>query len=564
MSPRVEISKRLVLLNSASGVLAKVINVSVQVWSIQYLLRRISDEEYALLPVLMGIILLMPLATSVLTAGLGRYVMVAYAKGDDRGVTQIVSTMFPILAAASLVLLVGGGLLAWHIDKVLDIPAGRLWDARGMMALLMFSVASKPVFSVFSVGIYVRQAYVRYNLMNVGNQLFRALLLFALLYGVSARVLWVVVANVVADKTLSIRIALFSRRMIPALRFKRREIQWRRARELLSFGGWNFLGALAYHLRQAVIPLILHKLATPLDVTVFHVGYLARHQIDQWTALLITPLHPVITGMHAIGAQERVRNVYTRGGRISLWAVLLLALPAIIYSKTIIYLYSARHADAAIVMSLSLACLALTAGTQMIWPLASATGRVRLTGASALISQLVVFACAAYVLKTLQWGAVGVVLTIFTVGLITSVAVIWPLGQRLAGITFGVFARQTLLPGLTPGCVASVVWVLLGIVWRPDSWGGLGACTLIGMIVYAGVLLTYCLEPLDRQDLARILTGIKSLRQGIAGQGAGGSAIRPVLNPGESMTAATDSDVQAISPPTGPTNRSVSRDEPLA
>ncbi len=512
MSPRVEISKRLLLINSASGALARIINVSVLLWLNQYLLRRISPEEFSLYPTLTSVILLMPLATSILTAGLGRYVLAAYARGDDRGVTQIVSTMLPILAVVSGLLLAGGWLFAWHIDEILTVPPDRLWDAQVMMALLMFSIAMQPIGSLFGVGIYVRQKYILYNMMNVSNQLFRAFLLFLLLYGISARVLWVVVANVIAEATLLTGTCIVSRRMIPALRFNVREIRWRCARELISFGGWSFLGSIAHHLRQTAIPLILNKTAALTDVTFFHVGFLARRQIDVWSHVMVTPLYPVMTGMHAMGAHERVRNVYTRGGRIALWVLLLPALPAIIYSQTIIRLYIGdQYADAGVVMALTLGCLPVTAGTYMLWPLASAVGRVRLAGVASLATQLAVIAGAFYMVVKLQGGAVGVALATFVVLTVASVAITWRLGQRLAKITFETYVRQTLLPGLTPGCVAAVAWVLLDIALRPGTWTGLGLCTLIGMVCYVAVLLAFCLEPQDKQDLTKIRARVMDL-----------------------------------------------------
>ena len=505
MNNRVEISKRLLLVNSASGALARIVNVSVLVWLNQYLLRRIGKEEFSLYPTLTSVILLMPLITSILTSGLGRYVLAAYAKGDDRGVTRIVSTMLPILTVVSGLLWAGGWLFAWHIDKILTIPPERLWDARIMMALLMFSIAMQPIGSVFGVGIYVRQKYILYNMMNVSNQLFRAFLLFALLYGISARVLWVVVANVVADFTLLAGTCVVSMRMIPALRFDAREIRWRPARELISFGGWSFLGNVAQHLRQTAIPLILNKTAPLAEVTLFYVGFLARRQIDAWSHVMVTPLYPVMTGMHAMGAHERVRNVYTRGGRIALWVLLLPVLPTIIYSQTIIRLYVGdQYADAGVVMVLTLGCLPVTAGTYMLWPLANAVGRVRLAGAVSLATQLTIIAGAFYMVVKLHWGAVGVALATFVVLTVASVGVTWRLGQKLANITFGTYVRQTLLPGLTPGCVGAAVWVLLDIAVRPETWTGLGLCTLIGTACYIAVLLGFCLEPQDRQDLTQI------------------------------------------------------------
>ena len=505
MSPRVEISKRLLAINSASGALARIINVSVLVWLNQYLLRRISAEEFALYPLLTGVILLMPLLTNVLTAGLGRYVMEAYAKGNDRGVTQIVSTMFPILTLASLLLLAGGGLFAWQIDKVLTIPPDRLWDARVMMTLLVVSVSLRVMFSPFGVGIYVRQKYILFNMMNVSNQLFRALLLFLLLYGVSARVLWVVVANVVAEITLLAGTRIVSMRMVPALRFDVRAIQWHYARELISFGGWTLLGSMAHHLRETAFPLILNKLATNTDVSLTYIGFMAKRQIDMWVGTMMTPLYPMVTGMHAIGAYARVRSAYTRGGRLALWMILLPALPAIIYSQTIIRLYIGnQYAEAGVVMAFTLASFVITAGGHMLWPVANAAGRVRLAGATALGTQVATVALAIYMVTELKWGATGVGVASFLIPSIVGVAVNWPLGQRLAKITFGDYVRLTLLPGLTPGCVASVVWVLLSVLFRPGSWVGLGVCTLAGAVCYGAVLLGFCLEPQDKQDLMKV------------------------------------------------------------
>ena len=127
--PRVEISKKLVLINSASSVITRLLSISVLIWLQQYLLKRITPEEYSLLPVLYSVMMFAPLVTTILTGGLGRYIVEAYARDDDERVTQIVSTMFPILCAAGVVLLSAGWTFAWYIDSVLNVaprtPLGR-------------------------------------------------------------------------------------------------------------------------------------------------------------------------------------------------------------------------------------------------------------------------------------------------------------------------------------------------------------------------------------------------------------------------------------------------------
>lgn len=537
MSPGIQISKRLVLVNSASSILAKMINVSVLIWLHQYLLSRISPEEYSLYAVLVSIVVLLPLLTTVLTGGIGRFVVAAYAKGDDREVTRIVSTMFPLLLVASIVLLAAGLVFSWYVDKVLSVAPHQVFEARIMMALLMVSVATRPPCAAFSVGLYVRQKFVLQNIIKVCSELLRLTLLFVLLFGISTRVLWVVVANVTAELCLAVVMVVISVRLVPALKFRLSEVRWELARELMSFGGWNFLAHAAARLRETAIPLILNRLATPMDVTVFYLGALPRRQIDQWTAVATIPLHPVVTGMHAVGAKARIQSIYLRGGRIGLWVVLAAAIPATIYAHLLIRLYVGNaFMDAATVMILTLAS-AVGGGCAMLWHVATATGRIRGAGVQSLVMQLGIIAATYYIVGVAGWGAVGAALARLVIGLVVTFVFWWPLGLALAEVTFSTWVRQTLVPGLMPACVAGVVWAALGIFVSPDTWSELGLCTAAGLLCYTVVLLAFCLEPQDKEDLSGIVTRMRTRLRGE--QAAPQQSRRPSAVPTDEEAAET-------------------------
>jgi hypothetical protein len=223
---KVEISKRLVIMNSASSLVTRLLSISVLIWLQQYLLKRITPEEYSLLPVLYSVMMFAPLITTILTSGLGRYITVAYAQGDDDEVTRICSTMFPILCAAGLVFLAGGWTFAWYIDSVLNIAPERLWDARIMMALLMFAAAVRLPLAPFGAGFFVRQKFVLENLIGVATEIFRLSVLFTLLFGVSTRILWVITASVIAEFLNLAVTRTISIRLVPAQRFKWSHIHW--------------------------------------------------------------------------------------------------------------------------------------------------------------------------------------------------------------------------------------------------------------------------------------------------------------------------------------------------
>lgn len=514
MNEKVPISKRLVFINSASSLAARAINITILVWLQQYLLLRISAEEYSIYPVLMAVMVFIPLLNPILTGGLGRYVVEAYAQDDQRRVTQIVSTMVPLLLGAGLLILIGGGAFAWNVHRVLTIAPDRIWDARVMMALLVFSAAIQLPLVPFGLGLYVRQKFILLNLINLAVQLLRAAILFVLLFGVSTRVLWVVVATVLANFSGYIIKTVVSLRLVPSLQFHFGEIRWNLVRSLTSFGFWNFITGLANTIYKSASPIILNKLATPIDVTCFHLGSLVYQQINQARILVSTPLQPVMTAMHAMGSGKRLRSTYLRGGRYALWLVMLMALPLMIYRQEVMQIYLHEkfqtYADSATVMLLLLLTFPMVLGNTMLWNIGYAKAQLRPIAWRVLLIQISNLALALYLVGVRGMGAVGSAWSSFGANFVGSVLLTWPLGCRLAEVTFRKWLQEALGLGLLPSVAGILVWVGLRVLVQPADWLTLGLCTAAGCVAYGVTLLLFCLQPYERKDLRRMLEMLRS------------------------------------------------------
>src|SRR6266404_9158908 len=97
---------RLLVINSASTLGERLVNLLLQIWLYQYLVKRISPEEYSLYPVLTSLFIFIPPLFGVLTAGFSRHTVQAHTREDDEGVTKLTSTMFPVMLAAGIGFLV--------------------------------------------------------------------------------------------------------------------------------------------------------------------------------------------------------------------------------------------------------------------------------------------------------------------------------------------------------------------------------------------------------------------------------------------------------------------------
>lgn len=503
---RVQISKKLVLVNIASSAAARALSMGALLWVQSFLVRRVSEEEMSLYWLLLSIIVIMPLVTSVLTSGLARYIVEAYAKGDQERVAQIVSTMFPVLLGAGVVIMAGGGVAAWYMDHFLKIAPAHLWDAQIMLGLMVFSFAIALPMAPFGVGLFVRQKFVLSNLIGVGGELLRVVLLFTLVLAVSPRVLWVVVASVSMSVMVLVLTQIFSRRALPLLVFRRSAIRWGMLHELTSFGVWSFVAQLADLIRTSAPALVLNLLATPYDMNCFGFGAVALVYIQQASGIVLAPLMPVVTAMHATGRQDRLRSLYLRGGRLALWVSLLISIPLMFFSQEFITLYAGKnYGPAAIIMPMMLAFFPLAYGHVMLSKIGIATATLGPIAVRSLILQAMNLALMIFLVYYWQLGAIGAAWSI-----LVTIGVFWPLfnyrlGLRMVGLDWKTWLRETIVPPFVPAVVAAGACLAMKLVPHHTTWLWFGSCMVAGMAVYAVITLAFCLRPADRDDLKHML-----------------------------------------------------------
>lgn len=507
--------RKRILTNCVSGGTQNVLSFGVALWMNQYLIKRISAGEYSLYPLILAVFAFMPLLNAVLTSGIGRFVTEAHAKHDDQEITRVASTMFPLLLGVATTLMVGGFLFARYVGAVLTIEPGRVQEAQIMLCLLVFSMSARLALAPFSLGLFVTQRFMALNALSLCSTVLRAILLLVLLIGISPRVLWVVVASVTADLVVLLTTTFVSTRLLPTLRFRRREIHWPLLRTLTTFGFWNTLAALAYLIRKSADPIILNKLATAPDVAAFYLGNLPDNQIDSTLQRATAPLQPAMVTFQATGRKDRIQELYLRGGRYGLWAALFVAVPLLVFRQELWSLYLggryAMYKDAATVMALLLLRHWIHYPNEMIFHVAYATNQVKPFAIRWMVAALVNLGLTIYFVHALQMGAVGSAMGTFIATVVWEPLVMWRLSMRLVNINFGKWFHDTAWLGSLPSILTVAFLMALKGLMHPVSWLDLSLIVASGCALYLGVLITFCLKPDERQGLLQVRHQLRSL-----------------------------------------------------
>ncbi len=517
MNSQVEISKRLVLINSTSAVLQRILSLGVLFWLQQHLIRKLDQPELALYYVVFALMMFVPLISMVLTSGLARFVIERRAQGDERGVVQVTSTAAPICLLISVIMLLIGFLVAINVQH-LNIADDLVRDARIMLAILVGNAALSTATMPFTVGLTVCQKFVWLHLIGLGAQILYTVTLLALMLGVSTRALWVPVA-MIPQMLFGLTVTIIvSRRLVPSLRFELSEFQRDLVRPLVSFGGWTMVarvmavgrevsGTLALNMLPAARP----EVARNTNASAFRQGALPESRIFPTILLPLTTTLPALTAMHAMGQIDRMRRTYYRLTRYVLWAYLFVALPLMVYHYEFWQLYTGNKYPAAGVVMTLLLCKAIAVFPQPVMAqVVAARARVRPMALRAIVIELTSIIAVVYAVAVHEVAAVGVAAVSLGVCLALHPLLMWTHALHLVDATFARWSRATLLPGVIPGLVALPVWLLLRHVANPESWIALGAQAAAGCVVFVAVLVIFCLEDSERADMAKILDRVRA------------------------------------------------------
>jgi len=384
-----------------------------------------------------------------------------------------------------------------------------------MFFLLVLPPGVRTILMPFLVGLQVKQRFVLLNVMGFCFELLRVGILFALLFGISTKVRWVVVAALPPALIEITFTFIVSRRLVPALRFRMSEIRRELILPILSFGRSVLIARAASVLREMTGPFLLNRLSTPVQVASYRMGSYVETRF--YPAILgpMLTVQPALTAMHAMGSDERLRRTYFRMTRYLLWVFLFFTVPGMVYHRELWDLYlgadivAAKCPEAGMVLVLLMGKSFFVFAQPVLAQVALAKAKAGAMALRVLAIEGSTVLVIWYLVAFEDMGSTGVALATLIVAAIGGPLLLWPFGLQLTGGRAGEFLRSTVLRGLIPAMCATPVWVGLWLMRSPQSWlEFLGFCAA-GWVVYAVVLLAFLLEPDEREDVGKLLAGLK-------------------------------------------------------
>lgn len=503
----VPVDKGLLLRNSASGVIAKVMNLAILVWLQQYLLSRIPAEEYSLYPLFTSVLMFMLIVKAVFTSGIARYLIAARTQDDASAIEEITSSTFALNVLIAILFLGLAVPAAANVEELLTIDAAYVADARRMMGIMVVSFALRLALASYESGLIVEQKFVLINVVALSVSVFRVALLVIFVVGVSPRVLWVVLATELSNIVSLVVFSILSRRAIPSLRFRISGVRTATLKKVLTFGSWAFVAQVANRIRTAADPIILNQFAGPVAVAVYYIGSLIPKNLFGITQHATQAVLPSMTALYETGQLQRLRSTYIRYGRVLSWAFFAVGTPIIALRKEIVVLYAGpEYATAAVVLVLLMAAEALEQAYSAMPRVAFAMAKMRKLSVLSVIAQIANLSLTIVLVAVFEFGAIGAAASTLAIRLSLEFSIFSVYGSRLVGLRYRTWFAEALLRGALPAAIAFPLMLLVRAYWPPTGWILVLVQSMIGLVVFCIVLYFLSATRQDRDDLSTLLS----------------------------------------------------------
>lgn len=500
---------RNLLTGTATKYVLLALNIVIGVLLMPFTMEHLGKAQYGLWMLIVSMTYYFQLLDLGYGSGIVRHITEADAKGDERGVNEVVSTFFVVYTGIGSLALLGAVLIAaFVIPRFPTIGPEHQRTAQLLMLILGVRVAVGFPMTVFGAVATSRQAFALNGSIAIASALASALATWIILIQGYGLVPLVSATTTVALVTY-IAYAASAKHVFPALRIRPSAFNRGRVREVTAFSAYVFLIDLAIQLGFNIDNLVIGGALGTAAVAVYAVAHRLTEYQRQLCNQLNGMLFPVVVRF-ASTAPDRLRHAAIEATRVGFGLVAGVTACLVGFAGLLVAAWMGDGFDEAVLplYLLALASVVLVVQQPLGNVLLSA-GRHRFVAAVAIGEALANVAISLALVRS--YGLAGVAFGTAAPVIAANLAILMPVACRTLGISYGRFLVET----SRPAAIALAPTVVLIVVLRSVTSAApsllevlaLGGCAAA---VYALTFVTLGLPPDVRsryvayaRDLAR-------------------------------------------------------------
>lgn len=252
-------SSRQMSINLISSIIAFAVNLGINFFLTPYLVRELGEESYGFIGLSMNFVQYGTIVTAALNSMSGRFISVAYHKGDKEKASWIFSSVLVADLVLAGFMLILSGVITYYLDWIVPVPENLVTTVKITFGITFLTFVISIVTSIFTTAAHIKNRVELNSVREVISNLFRVVLIVFLFTLFNAQLYFLALAGLGKGLLLLATSVRMKEKVLPDVEINIKKFSLDIVKTLLMSGIWMSLVQLSQVLMDGLDLLICNS-----------------------------------------------------------------------------------------------------------------------------------------------------------------------------------------------------------------------------------------------------------------------------------------------------------------
>lgn len=302
--------KKSFVLNLVSQIAVFASNMVINFLLTPIVLEKLGEEAYGFIGLINNFINYAVIITIALNALAGRYITLAYHKGEHEAAKEYYSSVFYANTVISAVIFAASLLLSANISRILNVPAELIPDVKLTVLLSAINTIISLLTVVYGVAAFIKNKLYLNSCSQMVAAVAKVVVIVSLFAFLTAHMWYYALSAIVAASITLLIQKIVTKKLCPDFVVRPKYYRWARVWEILKNGLWVSLESFNKVLQTGLDLLISNLFVNPAATGLFSVAKTVPHVLTQVSGTIATVFNPELAQLYAANKKTELTESF--------------------------------------------------------------------------------------------------------------------------------------------------------------------------------------------------------------------------------------------------------------
>lgn len=317
----------------------QLITMGVSLYTVRVVLDVLGAEDYGIYNVIGGVVSLFSFLSGTMASATQRFLSFEMGKQDNASLTKVFSvSMYTYLLLVGIILVLSETIGLWFVNSQLTISAERLTAANFVYQSSILSFIVTLLCIPYNASIIAMERMNVFAYSSIVDAGLKLIIAWLLPYIAMDHLKVYAILMFIAIASVQLYYVWYCRRYFDFCRYnhyKDRSL----FRNMLSFAGWNMIGALANILRGQGLNVLINLFFNPILNAAYGIALQVNNAITNFTNNFYTAVRPQLVKLYAGGNTKGMLDLGYQSSRFAFYLMLVITVPIMLNTEEILSIW---------------------------------------------------------------------------------------------------------------------------------------------------------------------------------------------------------------------------------